>query len=302
MTVEFNLSPYTQDFVTQFDAQTEGFVDLFNLVSVNEGVNLKGSRATATLAEDLVHVAGTSVSESSVTLSAVTIGEIAFEATQVRVSYQDIQKWGRDTAIDKKDNELIDQVSDHIDTRLASNLANFSENNLAAANFKEGLALAKGRVQAQRGFKGARTIAFVNTEDYYTYLAQADVATAQNLFGMDYVENFLGYERIFFSSKIAKGEFYVTAAGNLNLAHIPASGAAYSAINLLPADSGLIAAKHYLDDDTGDIITQVMFGLDAFPERVDAVVRVTLGGDAPTAQSVTVDDSEGTEGGEAVEV
>lgn len=278
MSVEFDLSPYTQDFVNQFDIRTEGFVNFFNLIPVDRGMNLKGTRAVVQLASDMTHEAGTNVSQSSVRLEEVDIAELDFEATEVEVSYQDIQKWGRDTAIDRKDNELFFEVSDHIEDRLVTNLENFAEAGLAADTYQQALARAKAGVRKVRGFKGAQVIAFVNTDDYYEYLGEAPVATAQNLFGMDYVENFLGYAQIFMSSKIPQGTIFATGLGNLNLAHIPSGGAAYSSIQLTPTENGLVAAKHYLEDKTGDIVTQIHFGLDAFPERVDAVVDVTLGG------------------------
>lgn len=275
MPVNFDLTPYTNDFVNQFDIRTEGFISFFNLMPLAQGVLIKGARASVDLADDMSHAAGTNVSSSSVTLEEVDIAELGFEATEVNVSYQDIQKWGRDVAIDRKDNELFFAVSDHIEDRLVSNLANFAEQEITAG-YKAGLAKAKGRVQAQRGFKGAQVVAFVNTEDYYDYLAEAETATAQNLFGMDYVENFLGYSEIFFSSKVPRGEYYVTARGNLNLAHIPASGPAFASIGLTATENGLVGAKHYLVDKTGDIFTKVHFGLEAFAERVDAVVKVTV--------------------------
>lgn len=275
MPVNFNLTPYTNDFVNQFDIRTEGFINFFNRISVAQGTLIKGTRATAELADDMTHEAGTNVSSSSVTLEEVDIAEISFEATEVNISYQDIQKWGRNTAIERKDNELFFAVSDHIEDRLVANLDNFAGEEITAS-YTAGLAKAKGKVQSQRGFKGSQVVAFVNTEDYYDYLADNAPATAQNLFGMDYVENFLGYSEIFFSSKVAKGSYFVTARGNLNLAHIPASGPAFASIGLTPTENGLVGAKHYLEDKTGDIFTKVHFGLEAFAERVDAVVKVTV--------------------------
>lgn len=276
MPVVFDLTPYTNDFVNQFDIRTEGFINFFNKFTVTQGTRVKGTTANVTLAEDMTHQAGTEISNSSVTLSEIDIAEVDFEATKVFVSYQDIQKYGVATAIDRKDNELYFAVSDHIEDRLVTNMAGFAENKITVNGFKAGLAKAKGQVQLQRGFKGAQVVAFVNTEDYYDYLADAETATAQNLFGMDYVQNFLGYSEIFFSSKVEKGKFYVTARNNLNLAFIPANGPAFQALGLTSTENNLVGVKHYLNDNTGDIYTKLHFGLEAFAERVDAVVEVTL--------------------------
>lgn len=277
MTTIFDLTPYTNDFVNQFDIRTEGFINFFNLMPLARGVLIKGARASVELADDMTHEKHAQISESTVTLEEVDIAELGFEATIVRASYQDIQNYGVDNAIDRKDNELFFNISDHIEDRLVTNMGEFSEASVAATNLKQGLARAAGEVRSVRGFKGSQVVAFVNTHDYYEYLADAETATAQNLFGMDYVENFLGYAQIFMSTKVPEGTVYVTARGNLNLAHVPANGPAFNALNVTPTENQLIGAKHVLDDSTGDIKTIVHFGLEAFAERVDAVVTVTLG-------------------------
>lgn len=288
MTTVFNLTPYTNDFVNQFDIKTEGFINFFNKMALSQGRMIKGTTANVELAEDMTHEKHAEVSSSTVTLGEVDIAELKFEATKVSVSYQDIQDYGVATAIQRKDDELLFAVSDHIEDRLIGNMATFAENKITVESYKQALAKAKAQVQIQRGFKGASTVAFVNTEDYYDYLADSEVATAQNLFGMDYVENFLGYSEIFFSSKIERGKVYVTARNNMNLAYIPATGPAFTALQLTSTENNLIGVKHVLNDNTGDIDTFLHFGLEAFAERVDAVVEATItepvddGGDAGT--------------------
>ncbi|WP_423189430.1 hypothetical protein ACO1PF_00520 [Alkalibacterium sp. f15] len=276
MTVQFDLTPYSKDFANQFDIRTEGFIDFFNLMSMGQGTMIKGQRADVTLAADMNHEAHEEISESNVRLYDVNIAELKFDATKVRVSYQDIQKWGQANAIDRKDRELMNALGHHIESRLVANLGDHAGTQITEVDYKSALAMAKAEVNTKPGFKGSQSIAFVNTMDYYRYLADSEVATAQNLFGMDYVKNFLGYSVIFFSSQVEKGTVFVTADGNLNLAHIPANGPAFSALELTPSDNKLIGVKHYLNDNTGDIFTKVHFGLEAFAERTDAVVQVTI--------------------------
>lgn len=276
MTVTFDLTEYSQDFAYEFDRVTENFIQFFNLMPMGQGTLIKGQRAEVTLAEDMKHEAGTEISDSQVRLYNVDIAELDFDATKVDVSYQDIQKYGQATAIGRKDQELLNKLGFHIENSLIGNMTEFSEKSTTATDFKKGLATARGELESTEGFKGSSAVAFVNTMDYFNYLRDADVATAQNLFGMNYVENFLGYDVIFYTNELAEGEFFVTGAGNLNLAHIPASGAAFSSIGLTPSENDLIAVKHYLNDDTGDIMTKAQFGLEAFAERVDAVVKVTI--------------------------
>lgn len=269
------MDKFTVDLTEQFGAATQSITDVFNKMSVGQGTVLKGFKAVGELNENITHAPGAEIAGSDITLKEVELGSIEFKATNVETTYQDIQKYGKAIAIDKRDKRLMQLIGDHIETTLVNNMVNKAEGAVEGASYKSVLARAKGRVKVQQGFKGASVFAFVNTEDYYEYLSDADLST-QTMFGMEYVESFLGFERIFFSDKIEAGKVVVTATENLNLAYVPATGEAFSAIGLTSTENGLVGFKHHVDDKKGIIYTTAQFAIEGYAERVDAVVVGTI--------------------------
>lgn len=270
------LKLHSIDLAGQFDARTEGIENFFAKRAVNQGTNLYTLKAKGTLAENTKHVAGEEISDSSVSYEKVSLGEIEFHATKLKADYQQIQNYGEEYAIDQKDKELLSMIEGHIENSLITNMVSKAgDKNLTAPEFKRALARGKGRLKTKQGFKNARAIAFVNTEDYFEYLEDAPLTT-QTLFGMDYVEKFLGFQTIFYTDKLERGQIVITADGNLELAHVPASGAAFGAIGLTATSNGLVAFKHYVNDDTGDIYSKVHFAIESYAKRSDAVIVVTL--------------------------
>lgn len=271
-----HLKTYSIDLAEQFGAQTASLTDIFNKREVGQGTRIKGYKAVGELNSNMKHEAGAKISSSNITLKSVDIAELDFDATQIETSYQEIQDLGEEMAVDKKDRRLIQLVGERIETTLINNLVEKAEDKtLEATSYKSVLAKAKGRLKSIDAFKGAPVTAIVNTEDYFDYLSDAPLTT-QTFFGMEYIEGFLGYERVFFTDKVAKGKVIVTATENLYLAHIPVTGAAFSTLGLTAAENGLVGFKHYVDDSTGDIITKVHFGIVGYAERVDGVIVASL--------------------------
>lgn len=271
-----HLKTYSIDLAEQFGAQTASLTDIFNKRAVDKGTIIVGYRAVGELNENMKHAAGAVISDSDIQLEEVELGKLTFDATKVKTSYQLIQELGEELAVDKKDRRLLQLIDEHIETSLINSLVEKAgDKTLQADSYKSVLAKAKGRVKSKQGFKGAPVIAIVNTEDYFDYLSDAPLTT-QTMFGMEYIEGFLGYSRIFFTDKVEKGKVVVTAKENLNLDHINVTAAAFSTLGLTASSNGLVGFKHYLDDDTGDIKTKVHFGIKGYAERVDAVVVASL--------------------------
>ncbi|WP_048706266.1 hypothetical protein [Companilactobacillus ginsenosidimutans] len=60
------------------------------------------------------------------------------------------------------------------------------------------------------------SVALVNPIDFYDYIGSAPV-TVQTVFGMTYIQNFLGVNTLIMSNNVPAGTIYVTASQNLNL-------------------------------------------------------------------------------------
>lgn len=274
------LALYTIDLAGQFDNNNEGFADIFQMIPVSEGMTLNTYKADGKLADDITHEAGNSIALSDIKLEAIELGTLKFNATKLATSYHDFQAFGEDNAIGKKDRRLIQLIGEHIETTLIDNLtAVATDKSLSVEGLQAVLAQAKGRVQIKPGMQGTDVFAMVNTTDFYKYLGNANLTT-QSVFGMEYVENYLGYEKIFITNKVKEGKVLATSFDNLNLAYVPSDSPALSSMGLIPTENKLVGFKHYLDDDTGLTMSKVHFGLESFPERADAVIYATI--KAPT--------------------
>lgn len=270
------LSLYSIDLAGQFDNNNEGFAEIFNLIPVMSGVTLNTTKAVGDLAEDITHTAGESIALSDIKTESVELGKIGFSSTKVATSYQDIQAFGEENAVGKKDKRLIQLVGEHIENTLIENLQTVAgDDTLEVEGLQALLAQAKGKVQSVAGFQGASVFAMVNTSDFYKYLGNANLTT-QKVFGLMYVEDYLGYDKIFITNKVEEGKVLATSEDNLNLAYVPVNSESFSSLKLQAADSQLVGFKHYLVDDTGDVMSKVHFGLESFPERADAVILGTL--------------------------
>ena len=114
--------------------------------------------------------------------------------------------------------------------------------------------------------------------DVADYLGKAQVEM-QTLFGMTYIENFLGLGDVFLNSNVPAGKFYATAKENIVLYYVNVgSGDIASAFGLTTDETGYVGINEYADKDTARVIDLVMSGVTFFPERQDGIVVGTIAG------------------------
>ena len=93
------------------------------------------------------------------------------------------------------------------------------------ATFQMAVAMAIGKVRDK--FKKmhkniSSVVVFVNTLDAYEYLGAAEISI-QSLFGIDYVQNFLGAQTMILSSDIERGTVIAIPSDNLVLYYVDPS-------------------------------------------------------------------------------
>jgi hypothetical protein len=117
---------------------------------------------------------------------------------------------------------------------------------------------------------------FVNPTDVSTYLGTATITT-QTAFGMSYIKDFLGLGTTFTSAKVPAGTVFGTAAQNLNIAYVPASGGDLAqTFGLTSDETGMLGMTHAVITTNASIDTLVMGGVKVFPEVSDAVLKGTI--------------------------
>ncbi len=246
-TTNSSITPRAIDFLSRFQ---DDFSHLLNIVGVTNmipkvsGTDLKVYEATVSLQSGSVSE-GDEIGFSQATLTEKSIGTITLEKYAKGVSMEEISKNGYDIAIAKTDNafrfELQKKVKDKFYTFLRTG------GNLTAIDttFQMALAMAKGRVldaQSKLNKTGGEIVGFVNYLDFYAYLGGATVPTTiGTVFGMNYIQNFMGYRVLFLcdTNEIPRNKVIATPADNLICYYINAGEADFGAAGLNYAIMGV---------------------------------------------------------------
>ena len=196
------------DFVTSFAKNMQALLDIMGIsrmIRKENGSALKVRTASGTLESGDV-APGEEIPLSQYTVQDKVVGTIKIKKYRKGVPLEAIAEKGYAAAVDQTDQEFRSDLRNVI-------LGNFydvlNSGSLAGheTTWQMAVSMAIGRVKDKfkKMHKAATGVAvFVNTLDVYSYLGGAQI-TVQTAFGMDYVENYLGADIMFFSSEIPQG-------------------------------------------------------------------------------------------------
>jgi hypothetical protein len=150
----------------------------------------------------------------------------------------------------------------------------------SGTTLQSALANGWGKLQVLFEDDAVETVYFLNPLDVAEYLGTAQI-TVQTVFGMNYVENFLGLGTVILSANVPEGKYYATAKENIVTYFVNvASGEIANAFNLTTDETGYIGINEYPDNDHAMIMDLIMSGVTFFPERIDGIVVGTIGAGA----------------------
>lgn len=231
-------TPREIDFVSRFQNRWDGLREMLgisNPVRKEAGSNIFVKKATITLESGAV-AEGDEIPYSLASVTETPLGTISIDKYAKGVSLEAINQYGYDTAIEKTDDAFLTELQAVVLGKFYTFVSAADDLTGTDASFQLALAMAKGSVENKfrsihKGINGV--VAFVNYLDFYTYLGTASI-TVQNQFGMDYVENFMGYRAIFLcaSTEIAQGKVIATPVDNLILYYVDPSDSAFARAGL----------------------------------------------------------------------
>lgn len=213
------------DFVTRFGQNWDALREILGImrpIVKQAGTQLKSYTASVTLEDGDVDP-GNVIPYSKATVTQVGYADLTLKKYAKAVPVEDVDKYGVDVAVEKTDdaflNELQTVVMDDFYSELTGDASALTG---AYATFQMAVSMAIGKVQDK--FKKmhkniTNTVVFVNTLDVYEYLGGADV-TIQNLFGIQYIKNFLGAETMIITSEIDQGKVIAVPSDNLVLYYV----------------------------------------------------------------------------------
>lgn len=213
------------------------------------------------------------------------VGEITLNKWRKAVSAEAIKKSGLDTALIETDTALLRDVQKGIRTSFFTFLNGTITGSTAATGvgLQAALANAWGKLQVKFEDDTAQAVYFVNPEDIADYLGKADISL-QTVFGMNYIENFLGLGTVIMSSQVTKGTFVATAKENIIMYYLTMGGDVATAFDLVTDETGYIGIKSgYQNEERAQIESLVMDGIQFLVEYAAGVIKGTI--TAPTTNA-----------------
>lgn len=261
------------DFNNQFTGSLRKLIEALGVtrkIEVQEGAALKALKVTGTLQNGVV-AEGELIPLSHYETEEVTVGEISLKKWRKATTAEAIIKKGYDQAVGETTDKMLKDIQKGIRsdffTFLATGGATASGTGLQAA-----LANGWGQLQVLFEDDAVETVFFLNPLDVADYLGTAQV-TVQTVFGMNYIENFLGLGTVFLNSSVTQGTFLATAKENVVLYYINVNNSDLAgAFNLTTDETGYIGINEFPNKETARVEDLIMSGVTFFAENIDGVV------------------------------
>ena len=267
------------DFNYQFTGNLKKFMELLGVtrkIAVQEGTTLKALKVTGTLESGEV-AEGELIPLSHYETAEVPMGEAKLNKWRKGTTAEAILKGGYEQAVGATTDKALKDIQKGIRTSFVNYLAN-GTGKATGADLQSALANGWGNLQVLWEDDAIDSVFFLNPLDVADYLGAAQV-TMQTVFGLNYIENFLGLGTVILTSNVAKGKYYATAKENIIAYYVNvASGDIATAFNLTVDETGYIGIREYLDEDHARVMDLIMSGVDFFPERIDGIVVGTIAG------------------------
>ena len=271
------------DFVSRFTTNWQELRDLMGisrLIRKVPGTVLKSKYAEVTLGNGAIGE-GEEIPYSQAEVKEKEAGTIVLNKYKKGVSAEAIADHGYDAAVQLTDDQFLTELQGVVLDKFYVYVQTGTLID-AQTTFQKALAMAQGQVRNKwkKMKKGiTEIVGFCNILDAYEYLGAADI-TVQNQFGMNYIENFLGYRRLFLCSEIPAGKIVATPVENLVLYYInPAeSDFAKAGLNFaVDGDTPLIG--FHVDGNYTTLVSEstALMGIVLFAEYIDGIAVVDIG-------------------------
>ncbi len=293
-TTQFTTQAREIDFVTRFTDNWDALRTIMGImrpIRKAPGTKLVSYKASmdgelqggATVAE------GDEIPFTKMKVEPVSYGDIEVAKYAKSVTIESVAKYGADVAVEKTDDAFIVALQNKVlgDFYAFLNTGSLS---VTESTWQRALAMAKAAVLDK--FAGmdkdvTEVVGFANIMDAYDYLGDKEI-TVQTAFGLNYVENFLGYSTLFLMPEkyIARNKVIALPVENIDLYYIDPGDSEFGKLGLnytVQGETNLIGV--HVEGDysraTGDMYA--LMGMKLWAEDLDgiAVATVQAAGGAP---------------------
>lgn len=197
---------------------------------------------------------------------------LAFAKYRKRTTGEAIQQSGQEAAVNKTDRLVINEARNGILDGFFSMITTGATVGEAVTNSLQA-AMATAWAGFVKHFDGydAEPVWFIHPDDAAKYLATAPISL-QTVFGMEYIENFMGRGRTFITPRVTSGRVFVTAAQNINGVYIPVNSEAMGFFGYTADETGLVGVKHVAADAFFSVETYVTTAAGFYVEDATGVI------------------------------
>ena len=239
-TTQFTTQAREIDFVTRFTDNWDALRTIMGImrpIRKAPGTKLVSYKASmdgelqggATVAE------GDEIPFTKMKVEPVSYGDIEVAKYAKSVTIESVAKYGADVAVEKTDDAFIVALQNKV---LGDFYAFLNTGSLSVieSTWQRALAMAKAAVLDK--FAGmdkdvTEVVGFANIMDAYDYLGDKEI-TVQTAFGLNYVENFLGYSTLFLMPEkyIARNKVIALPVENIDLYYIDPGDSEFGKLGL----------------------------------------------------------------------
>ena len=273
-----------QDFVTVFNDNWDALRKIMGImrpIRKAPGTKLVSYKASLTLQSGLIGE-GEDIPYSQASVVPVAYQDITIEKYAKAVSIEAVAKYGASVAVQKTDEAFRNELQKNV---LARFYAFLNTGTLTGTQntFQMALAMAKGMVLDK--FQKLRktvtdVVGFCNVLDVYEYIGGANI-TVQTAFGMNYIENFLGYSTLFLLSDpdIIRGRVIAVPVENIDLYYIDPSDSDFAQLGLnytVQGETNLIGFHANGNYNTAVGESFAIMGMTLWAEYLDGIAVITV--------------------------
>lgn len=306
ISTQFTTSAREVDFVTRFNDNWDALRTILGImrpIRKAPGTKLVSYKAEVdgTLQGGSTVAEGDEIPFTKMKVSPVTYGDIEVAKYAKSVTIESVAKYGAEVAVEKTDDAFLVALQNKVLGDFYTFLATGSLA-LTPKTWQLALAQAKGKVLAK--FMGmdkdvTEVVGFANIMDFYDYLGDKEITT-QTMFGLTYIQNFLGYSTLFLlpDKYVAAGKVIATPIENIDLYYVDPSDSDFAKLGLnytVKGETNLIGV--HVEGDysraTGDMYA--IMGMKLWAEYLDGIAVATVG--EQTIGTLTVNSAAGTGSG-----
>ena len=287
---QFTVSVREVDFVTRFARNWDALRTIMGImrpIRKTPGTKLVSYKAIV----DGTLQGGTEVGEgeeipfTKLKVEPVAYADIEFYKYARSVSIEAVAKYGAEIAVQRSDEAFMYAIQNKILGDFYAFLKT-GELKLNEKTWQRALSMAKGKVLEK--FAGmdrdvTEVVGFANILDAYDYLGDKDV-TVQTMFGINYVENFLGYRTLFLlpDKYIEQKQVIAVPVENIDLYYVDPADSDFARLGLefrVEGETNLVGV--HVEGDysrvTGDMYA--IFGMKLWAEYLDGIAVATVQGE-----------------------